>query len=195
MSASTLSPLAALLAGHTAAPAIGAPARAPASYATVIAQIEQIADDLGRIGIGADDRVAIVLPNGPAMAACFLAVAAATGAAPLNPSYRVAEFEFYLDDLAPKAMILPAGEASSAREVAARAGLPIIELLEDASQPAGIFQLDYRAQAAATVQRRPGAADIALLLHTSGTTSRPKLVPLSQANLCASARHIAHTLR
>jgi acyl-CoA synthetase (AMP-forming)/AMP-acid ligase II/aryl carrier-like protein len=35
---------------------------------------------------------------------------------------------------------------------------------------------------------------VALVLHTSGTTSRPKLVPLTQANLCASAHHIRATL-
>ena len=194
MSASTLSPLAALLAGHTTAPAIGAPARVPASYAAISAHIEQVADDLGRAGIGVDDRVAIVLPNGPAMASCFLAVAAASGAAPLNPSYRDAEFEFYLNDLAAKAMILPAGATSPAREVATRAGIPIIELLEDVSQPAGMFRLDYRARAVAAAQRPSRADDIALVLHTSGTTSRPKIVPLSQANLCASARHITRTL-
>lgn len=188
------SPLAALLAGHPAAPAIGAPARASASYGAVHAQLAQVAHDLARAGIGADERVAIVLPNGPTMASCFLAVAASTAAAPLNPNYRAAEFAFYLDDLAPKAMILPAGVASPAREVAARLGVPIIELLEDVTQPAGMFQLDYRARGTAAKQRVPSAADIALVLHTSGTTSRPKIVPLSQANLCASARHITQTL-
>ena len=194
MPASPLSPLATLLAGQTTAPAIGAPGRAPASYGALSTLLAQVAEDLGRAGIGADDRVAIVLPNGPCMASCFLAVASSTGAAPLNPSYREAEFEFYLDDLAPKAMILPAGEASPAREVAARRGIPIIELAEDTNQAAGLFRLDCRAPTAAPVQRTPAACDIALVLHTSGTTSRPKIVPLSQANLCASARHITNTL-
>ena len=194
MSTAPLSPLAALLAGQTTAPAIGAPNRAPMSYGALVTLITQVAADLGRAGIGAEDRVAIVLPNGPTMASCFLAVASVSGAAPLNPSYRAAEFEFYLDDLAPKAMILPAGETSPARDVAARMGIPIIELDDDSSQAAGLFRLDYRAQAAAPAQRLPGAEDIALVLHTSGTTSRPKIVPLSQANLCASARHITRIL-
>ena len=39
------------------------------------------------------------------------------------------------------------------------------------------------------------ADDIALLLHTSGTTSRPKIVPLTHANLAASAANIGATLR
>ena len=41
--------------------------------------------------------------------------------------------------------------------------------------------------------RRPD--DVALLLHTSGTTSRPKLVPLTHANLAASAAHIGASSR
>jgi acyl-CoA synthetase (AMP-forming)/AMP-acid ligase II len=194
MSASKRSPLASMLAGRADAPAIGAPGRSPISYTALLTQSDQVAADLARAGIGADDRVAIVLPNGPAMASCFIAVAAATTAAPLNPGYREAEFEFYLDDLAPKAMILAAGDSSPARDVASRAGIAIIELVEDPAQTAGSFQLDVQPHSSAHPQRLPGADDIALVLHTSGTTSRPKIVPLSQANLCASARHIPRTL-
>ncbi len=194
MSASTRSPLAALLAGRADAPAIGAPGRSAASYAVLHAQLDQVGEDLARAGIGAEDRVAIVLPNGPAMASCFVAVAAATSAAPLNPAYRDAEFEFYLDDLAPTAMILAAGDVSPARDVATRAGIPIIELIEDSTQAAGTFQLAVQARSTAGARHVPDAEDIALVLHTSGTTSRPKIVPLSQANLCASARHIPRTL-
>ena len=194
MSASSRSPLASLLAGHTDAPAIGAPARTSISYGALRAQMDEVSEDLARAGIGAADRVAIVLPNGPSMASCFVAVAAATTAAPLNPAYREAEFEFYLDDLAPRAMILSAGDDNPARAVASRAGIPIIELSEDSAAAAGSFQLTVTPHAAATRRRTPEADDIALVLHTSGTTSRPKIVPLSQANLMASARHIPHTL-
>src|SRR5262249_55777731 len=38
------------------------------------------------------------------------------------------------------------------------------------------------------------ADDIALVLHTSGTTSRPKIVPLAHKNVCASAANIRRTL-
>ena len=194
MSTSALSPLTALLAGHDRAPALGAPGREPSSYGDLARQITRVADDLARAGVASDDRVAIALPNGPAMASCFLAVAANAAAAPLNPSYRDAEFEFYFSDLAPRAVILPAGEASPAREVATRAGIAIIELREDLKDAAGAFTLDYRPSAGSAARRAPGNDDIALVLHTSGTTSRPKIVPLSQANLCASARHITRTL-
>ena len=136
-----------------------------------------------------------MLPNGPAMASCFVATASALAAAPLNPAYREAEFEFYLGDLGARALILAAGEQSPARAVAERLGIRLLELEEEPAAPAGQFRLHAgAAPGAATLGGTAGAADIGLVLHTSGTTSRPKIVPLSQANLCASALHIAATL-
>ena len=135
-----------------------------------------------------------MLPNGPEMAAAFLGVATAATAAPLNPAYRPDEFEFYLADLEARAVVVQSGDDSPVRDVAARLGLPLIELEPRPDGPAGDFQLrsDLRATPA-----RPGPAqpdDVALVLHTSGTTSRPKIVPLSHRNVCASARHIGDTL-
>jgi acyl-CoA synthetase (AMP-forming)/AMP-acid ligase II len=61
---------------------------------------------------------------------------------------------------------------------------------------AGSFELAGDASAAAPIANggMAGPDDIALVLHTSGTTSRPKIVPLTQRNLCASARNIGTTL-
>ena len=70
--------------------------------------------------MGHNDRVAIVLKNGPAMAACFLAVSGGATAAPLNPAYKSEEFEFYLTDLEPKILVIEEGELSPAIEVAAK---------------------------------------------------------------------------
>ena len=66
----------------------------------------------------AGDRVAIVLDNGPEMAAAFLCVAAGATAAPLNPAYRADEFEFYLSDLNAKILVIERDKASPAVEVA-----------------------------------------------------------------------------
>ena len=54
---------------------------------------------LNGMGIGRNDRVAIVLPNGPEMAAAFVAIACGATTAPLNPAYKADEFDFYLADL------------------------------------------------------------------------------------------------
>ncbi len=182
--------------GADAAPAISAPGHAPLTYAQLRAFVAATLDALRRLGLGRNDRVAIVLPNGPEMAVSFLAVAAGCTAAPLNPAYRAEEFEFYLTDLRAKLLIVEAGKASPAIEVARRLGVPIAELAPTPADGIGTFRL----QAAAAPQSAPAAAeratpdDIALVLHTSGTTSRPKIVPLSQRNVCMSARNIRNTL-
>jgi oxalate---CoA ligase len=133
-----------------------------------------------------------------------LACAHSLASAPLNPAYRSEEFEFYLGDLKPALLIVEAGSESPSVAVAQRLGVPVWELHAQLDGPAGSFELvapgapaasSAAAPAAGTATfTPPGAQDVAMLLHTSGTTSRPKLVPLTQANLCASAQHIARTL-
>ncbi len=175
--------------------AVGAPGRPWLDGAGLRTLAETVRDTLGRAGIGPGDRVAIVLPNGPDMATAFLAVAASCCAAPLNPAYKADEFEFYLSDLQPAAILLAAGADGPARDVADRLGVPVLWLhAEDG--PAGSFRLD-----ASALPASPGAAprpalpqDPALVLHTSGTTARPKIVPLTNGNVAASARHIAASL-
>ncbi len=191
--ASTLTSL--LAAGAGDAPAIGAPGRKPLSHDGLRAFAAQIVETLNGYGLGRNDRIAIVLPNGPEMAAAFVAVAAGATTAPLNPAYRADEFEFYLTDLNAKGIVLEAGYDGPALDVAERLGVPVIRLTPRAEDAAGLFDLsaDLDGSPAAGGPAEPD--DIALVLHTSGTTSRPKIVPLSQANVSASARHIAETLR
>jgi acyl-CoA synthetase (AMP-forming)/AMP-acid ligase II len=182
--------------GDDAAPAIAAPGRAPLSYLSLRGLAASTVERLNGAGIGRGDRVAIVLPNGPEMAACFAAVACAATTAPLNPAYRRDEFDFYLSDLGARALIIQQGLDSPARAVAAERGIPVIELVPDATT-AGSFTLHPPAGMTGP-SARPGAPegeDVALVLHTSGTTSRPKIVPLRQINVTASAAHIGETLR
>jgi acyl-CoA synthetase (AMP-forming)/AMP-acid ligase II len=194
MSESSLTLAALLRRGAPEAAAIGAPERASLSYRDLNGQTERTLGTLNRAGIGRNDRVAIVLPNGPDMATCFLAVAAGATAAPLNPAYRADEFAFYLADLKAKALIVQAGVATPAIEVAKRLGLSIIALKPEVTGPAGSFTLDGASSGKPAQSGLAEADDIALVLHTSGTTSRPKIVPLSQRNVTASARNIADWL-
>jgi len=185
-----------LAVGTDDATAIGAPERAPMNFAALRALTEEVVASLNGNGVGRGDRVAIVLPNGPEMAAAFVTVATGAVTAPLNPAYREDEFDFYLDDLNAKALIVQEGVETPARAVAARRGIDILELVPAGDGPAGAFKLNAPAEAAAPAASGGFAdgSDPALILHTSGTTSRPKMVPLSQGNVCASARHIGASL-
>jgi acyl-CoA synthetase (AMP-forming)/AMP-acid ligase II len=186
-----------LAAGADHATALAAPGRPGLNFAGLRAQIGQTVAALNALGIGRNDRVAIVLNNGPEMAACFVACASAVTSAPLNPAYRADEFEFYLSDLNAKALIVEADSSSPAIEVAQKLGVRLLDLVVEAGAPAGSFTLQPRDGAAGTAAGQGGYAqpeDVSMVLHTSGTTSRPKIVPLSQGNLVASARHIGRTL-
>ena len=187
-----------LQAGADSACAISAPARPPLTFAALRALVAQTRQALNAAGVGRNDRVAIVLPNGPEMATCFLACACAATSAPLNPAYRVDEFEFYLDDLQCKALIVERGSVSPAVEAAGKRGIPVFELVVAEGAAAGQFSLVAPAghvAAAAAMGGQAQSEDVAMVLHTSGTTSRPKRVPLTGANLATSARQIAATLQ
>jgi oxalate---CoA ligase len=177
--------------------AIAAPGRPGLSHGGLRELVDRTLATLNGLGIGRNDRVAIVLANGPEMATCFITAACGVTTAPLNPAYRADEFEFYLADLHAKALIVEHDSVSPAIEVATKLGVRLIDL--HARERAGDFDLRPRegggtaAPAASGGMAQPD--DVSMLLHTSGTTSRPKIVPLSQRNLVASAMHIARTLR
>lgn len=175
--------------------ALLAPDRRPLTYERLLAQVNHIGHTLRDRGIERSDRVAVVLPNGPEMATAFLGTAAYATSAPLNPSYRRDEFEFYLTDLGVKAIVIPADADLPARDAAARLGLTVLDIEPPPAQLAGEFTFrgtPIRMETPADWGRNE---DIALVLHTSGTTSRPKQVPLSHRNLYSSACNIANVLR
>jgi acyl-CoA synthetase (AMP-forming)/AMP-acid ligase II len=184
--------------GADADAAIAAPGRTPLTHGALRELIAMTIARLNGLGLGRNDRVAIVLDNGPEMATCFVACAGGVASAPLNPAYRADEFEFYLSDLNARALIVGQGSESAAVAVAGTLGVPVLAVVVAAGAPAGHFTLVPRGAMPAVAAQMPGDAqpgDVSMVLHTSGTTSRPKIVPLSQANLAASARHIAATLR
>ncbi|MGQ0578147.1 MAG: acyl--CoA ligase [Betaproteobacteria bacterium] len=183
--------------GAPGATALSMPGGAPLTYRALRQLARDTLSALNAIGIGRNERVAIVLDNGPEMAAAFLSVAAGATAAPLNPGYRADEFEFYLTDLNARLLIVEQNKTSPAIDVANKLGVPIARVATARERGAGSFTLIFAEGQAASLPPRPGPAsadDIALVLHTSGTTSRPKMVPLGQRNVCASARNVRQTL-
>src|SRR4029077_2658064 len=152
-------------------------------------RVAAAADGLARLGVRRDDRVALVLPNSVETIVMFLAAATAGTAAPLNPAYKEDEFSFYLEDTGARALVVAPGRG----EVARRA-LPAGALLIEASfDERGHFKLESDSPSNGPPAAAPRDDDVALVLHTSGTTSRPKLVPLRQRTLAFSAENIART--
>ena len=184
-----------LATGGDDAPAILAPERETLSFGALRAHIERTIAALGRLGIGRGARVAIVLPNGPEMASAFVAIACGASTAPLNPAYRKDEFAFYMEDIGAKTLVVEHGSDTPAIEAARGLGMAIHEITVPKGAPAGVFEFaGVEGSADGGAVAFAEADDVALLLHTSGTTSRPKIVPLTHRNLCASAANIRSTL-
>jgi acyl-CoA synthetase (AMP-forming)/AMP-acid ligase II len=167
------------------APAILAPGRAPLTYGRLCRYVDETGGTLRALGIGRRDRIVVMLPNGPEMAAAILSVASHAICAPFNPAYRAEELDRYFFDLQPRALITQAGSMSEARRVALARGIRVIELSTTPDAKAGLFTLTgERGNAARHEPASP--VDVALLMLTSGTTARPKIVPLTHVNICTS---------
>jgi acyl-CoA synthetase (AMP-forming)/AMP-acid ligase II len=178
--------------------AIQYPGRPDLTYGSIYKQVMEVGAALRLMGIQRNDRVGIVLPNGPEMAVAFLSTATFATSAPLNPTYRAREFDFFLSDLNARALILPEGSESPARSVAGTLGIPVIELSVPPGSAAGDFTLLGKSATRGSSTDSPlehaQTADIALVLHTSGTTARPKIVPLAHADICSSAHNVSASL-
>ncbi len=182
--------------GADEAPALTSPGGVALTFSGLRALADRTVASLNAQGVGRGERVAIVLPNGPEMAAAFIAVASGTTSAPLNPAYTADEFAFYLADLRARLLIVAQGSDSPAIAVAEKLGMAVARLVPSPEKGAGSFTLSFAGPAGEPAAQggMAEAGDVALVLHTSGTTSRPKIVPLSQGNVCASARHIRASL-
>jgi acyl-CoA synthetase (AMP-forming)/AMP-acid ligase II len=164
------------------------------TYRSLAEQVEALAAVLRAFGLQPGETVGIVLPNGIEYLAAFLAVTRARlVAAPLNPAYKAEEFRFYLEDAGALLVIGKPGP-HPAREAAAALGLPVWSAVRDVS--GGVyFDGEGAHSGPLPAPEAPGPDDTALFLHTSGTTSRPKGVPLTHGNLMASLRNIASHYR
>ena len=179
--------------GATQATAIAGADRPGLSYGGLRKSVADAAQVISNSGISRSDRIVIVLGNGPEAAVAFLAAASAGVACPINPELTASEFKFTMSDLAASALIIIPGP-SIVRDVATGLGIPILEITP--GEKAG----ELTVTPASGTTREPAnwleasSNHEALALHTSGTTARPKLVPLTHGNLCASARNISASL-
>lgn len=163
----------------------------PITSRSLSRRVLALAAGLQDAGVGSTasgDRVAIVLPNGPDLSIALLAACVAGVAAPFNPDYRADEFEAYFRHANCRFLLCGPTESGEAVEAARSAGLPILRLGIDvpgvASDPAGVR----------VPKRTPRPGDLAVVLLTSGSTGRGKVVPLTHHNVCFSARAVCESV-
>ncbi|MFN8624652.1 MAG: AMP-binding protein [Candidatus Binatia bacterium] len=173
--------------------AIRAPGNAALTYADLDDAINRFAGALGAMGFSRQDRIALVVPNGAEAAVAFLGIAATCACAPLNPAYRENELAGLLSSLRAVAVVVATPDRSAATSTAQRLGLRVLPLRCVEPTRAGRCAIDV-AGSGGRGTARATSDDVALLLNTSGTTTRPKTVPLTHANLVHSAHNIARTL-
>ena len=172
--------------------AIVIPGNVNLSYGTFSEEIETISELLVGAGLEKGRAVSLVLENNLEFMVTFLAVVRAGGiAAPLNPSYTADEFNFFVSDANSQFMIVPE-HADVASQAAKKLNVPV--LVAKSNEKGRV----YLSQNGSNLSKKidptpPNSDDIALFLHTSGTTSRPKGVPLTHNNLISSLKNIINT--
>src|ERR1700736_4427659 len=175
--------------------ALLAPAREAVTYGALLARTNEAVRALRSLGVGRSDRVAVVLPNGPEAAVAIVAVACGAVCVPLNPGYTADEWQRYFGDLRITTLLTRADVNSPSRGVAHTLGIPVIDMAPREGEGPAAFTLVGSAKRRAAVDDAASGGDDAFILLTSGTTSRPKLVPLTHASVCLSAHNAGAVLR
>jgi amino acid adenylation domain-containing protein len=174
--------------------AILAPGRPPVTYGELWARVNDVVRGLRSLGVGSNDRVAVVLPGGPEAAVAMIAVAAGAVCVPLNPGFTADEWRRYFGDLRLSALLTRADMDSASRGVALNLGIPVIDLAPRPSEGPGAFSLVGPATGRIIDDELAPSGRDAFILLTSGTSSRPKMVPLTHAAVCLSAYNVGATL-
>jgi amino acid adenylation domain-containing protein len=174
--------------------AILAPNGGPVTYGALCARANDAVRALRRLGVGRRDRVAVVLPNGPDAAVATVAVATGAVCVPLNPGFTADEWQRYLADLRIAALLTRADMDTASRGVAHALGIPVIDLSPRPDEGPGAFSLVGPAPARAVSSGPASGTDDAFILLTSGSTSQPKMVPLTHAGVCRSAYNVGAAL-
>jgi oxalate---CoA ligase len=176
------------------APAFIGPDGEVFDYGRLAAEVERLATTLRELGISRDDPIVIVLPDGPALATMILACMTAGIAAPLSWGMTRHEYMEAMSTDAGRVVVLPARQESPARDAATEKGLPLIELAPASPGAVEIFQLVGDPIGPPAPGGHPRADDIALIINSSGTTGRPKRIPLTHRNITTTSADIRRVM-
>ncbi|WP_246799403.1 AMP-binding protein [Bradyrhizobium sp. CCBAU 51753] len=170
-------------------PAIVCRTFAPLTYGGLQFQLDNIRRRLRLAGFDCNARIGVLMPNGPEAILAIVAVACCSIAVPLDPRLSPAEIDQRLDMLRLRALLVPQGSASEARQAAERRGIVIVEAVSVGHGELG-FHVVLRAADAPAIDAEPDPDSPAFILQTSGTTAQPKLIPFSHSNMLAAAARL-----
>eukprot|EP00747_Dinoflagellata_sp_TGD_P165277 gnl/TRDRNA2_/TRDRNA2_186348_c0_seq1.p1 gnl/TRDRNA2_/TRDRNA2_186348_c0~~gnl/TRDRNA2_/TRDRNA2_186348_c0_seq1.p1 ORF type:complete len:1158 (-),score=153.33 gnl/TRDRNA2_/TRDRNA2_186348_c0_seq1:131-3604(-) len=177
--------------------------RPPLTYAQLHEFVHSGNTAVSKFGVSRTDRVCTMIPNGPEAAVCFLVLPTRCVFAPLNPALSAAEVDFEFDDLPCHTLILKSegGQVPTIPlKAAAARSIQVLDLVPRLNDAAGLFSLKFHEDTTVRLEALPQdewnrRGDLALVLHTSGTTKKPKIVPLTIENLVVGAMCIKSTLQ
>ncbi|MEV6313128.1 long-chain-fatty-acid--CoA ligase [Streptomyces sp. NPDC051840] len=158
------------------------------TYAELDVRVSRLANALAERGIGAGDRIAIVMYNRIELAECFLA-AARLGAIGVPVNFRLVadEVAYILADCGARALVCDAKTAPTCVAAAAELDGPATVLVTDDPAAYGPDAEAYETALAGASPEDPGIdvpeTDPAYIMYTSGTTGRPKGAVLTHLNL------------
>jgi amino acid adenylation domain-containing protein len=164
------------------------------SYEELGGRAHQAVRTLRGLGIGPADRVAVALPRGADSALALLAVATAAACVPVNPDLTADELIRYFSELKLTALVTLADMNSASRDVARSLGIAVIDFVPGPDESPASFALSGPTVGPAIASGASRDEDVAFILLTSGTAARPKMVPLTHASVCLSARNAGQVL-
>ena len=152
------------------------------SYRMLQDEIDEVRAALRHAGFDRDARIAVAIANSAQAARAIIAIACSATAVPIDPKLTVAEVERCLLVVRPQAVLVLRDTNSATRTAAEQRGFPIIEasVAKD-----GRLQLAVPSIGPSSPPDEPNPAAPAFILHTSGTSADPNLVPFSHRNMQA----------
>lgn len=172
------------------------------TYEDLETHIRALQKALAELGIKYESAVSISLGNTYELVVAFLATTRQRAiAAPLHPGYKQDEFEFYVDDMSSSLVLIAKGKFKDDEPAVAAARkheAAIAEVYWDADKQQVVLDVKEEGKLKEINDQEVLEAqedDVALVLHTSGTTGRPKAVPLTHLNLITNIDNICTTYR
>ena len=170
--------------------AILAPGRAPLSYQELWLQVGRLSAAISMRDAAPGSRVAVALPNGPEMAVACLGAAMGFACVPLNPLDPEPELRNKLQETGVQLLVLDDSMPSALRSAALALDIRLLDIRPNPERPAGWLDIVVVPGQQCLDRKFAGASDTSLVFQTSGTTAKPKVVPLSHSNVVAVARNV-----